>query len=184
MSDALTSDITSAIEMRVLTPENCKIFKGIYSLLHVQIIDDPNGVGLYRAIHAVRAFPISSPTEYISLRYPDEHGIEHEIGVIVDLTIFPPDTQELVQESLARYYFEYYVTRIYNVEWKYNLLFFDVETTEGRREFQMRWQVDRAHDYGEHSKVLLDVFDNRYLIPDLRDLPRADRERLNRYIYW
>jgi hypothetical protein len=48
----------------------------------------------------------------------------------------------------------------------------------------MRWQVDRTQDYGTHGKVLLDVYDSRYIIKDLRDLPNEDLERLTRYIYW
>ncbi|MBM3265655.1 MAG: DUF1854 domain-containing protein [candidate division Zixibacteria bacterium] len=184
MADGPVLNLPQALSMKVLTPENCKVFKGIYSLLHVQITDDQDGIGLYRAIHAVRAFPISSPEEYVSLRYPDEHGIEKEIGVIIDLSTFPEDARALIEESLSRHYFEFHITRIHHIEFKYNLLFFEVDTTVGPRTFQMRWSVDRAHDYGEHSKVLLDVFDNRYMIPDLRDLLRADRELVNRFIYW
>lgn len=170
--------------VRILTPDNCKIFRGVYSLLHATLTDDEDGPGLYRAIHAVRAFPVSSPEHYIALRYPDENGMEREIGIIVDLKQFPEEAQKLVNESLAGHYFEYTILRIYNVEWKYNLLFFDIETTQGRMEFQMRWQVDRAQDYGDHSKVLLDVVDNRYIIEDMRELQKKDRERLMRYIYW
>lgn len=168
--------------IRILTPDNCKIFTGVFSLLHAYVESDE--VGLYRGIYAVMAFPVSSPDRYISLRYMDTEGLEHEIGVIVDPKVFPKDAQALIKESLARHYFENQIVRIYEVEWEYGLLFFDVETAQGRKWFQMRWQVDRAQDYGEHSKVLLDVFDNRFIIPDLRELPRQDRERLTRYIYW
>lgn len=173
------------VNVRILTPDNCKIFKGVYSLLHAYVEQDEHGTGVYRAIHAVRAFPVSSPDRYISLRYPDEDGVEREIGVIVDLQAFPQEAQDLINESLARHYFEYHITRIHSVEWKYNLLFFDVETREeGRLSFQMRWQADRAQDHGPNSKVLLDVHDNRFIIPDVRALPKKDYERFTRYIYW
>lgn len=170
--------------VRVLRPETCKMFKGLHSLLHVQVADDDDGLGLYRAVHAVRAFPVSSPNEYIVLKYPDELGIDREVGLILNISEFPAVAQELIHESLMTQYFEYSVTRIYGVTWKFHLLFFDVETTQGRLEFQMRWQVDRAQDYGDHSKVLLDVSDNRYVIQDIRELPKADREKYLRYIYW
>jgi hypothetical protein len=32
--------------------------------------------------------------------------------------------------------------------------------------------------------VLLDAFDNRYIIPDVRQLPAADRLRFSAFIYW
>lgn len=182
MSSNQAPDTRSSIAIRILTPDNCKIFTGVFSLLHAYVEGDD--IGLYRGIYAVMAFPVSAPDHYISLRYMDTSGVEHELGVIIDPKVFPQDAQGLLRESLARHYFENQIVRIYGVEWKYGLLFFDVETAQGRKQFQMRWQVDRAQDYGEHSKVLLDVHDNRFIIPDLRDLPRQDRERLTRYIYW
>lgn len=184
MTAIMDEDISVALGIRTLTPDNCKIFKGEYNLLHVHIEPDEDGPGLYRAIHAVRTFPVSSPETHISLRYPDEHGNECEVGVIVDMKAFTEDVQALIRESLEQHYFEYRIDRIYNIDWKYNLLFFDVETNYGRMEFQMRWQTDRAQDYGKNSKILLDVFDNRYIIPDMEGLPAADRKKLTRYIYW
>ena len=143
---ASTQVVTSrpVIETRILIPENCKLFTGAFSLLHAQILPDDNGPGLYRAIYAVRTFPVSSTDQYISLLYPDEHGVEREIGVIIDLAVFPEEAQILVRESLTQQYFEHQIVGIYRIAWKYNLLFFDVETTQERTEFQMRWQVDRA----------------------------------------
>ncbi len=48
----------------------------------------------------------------------------------------------------------------------------------------MRWRYDRTQDFGESGKVLLDVYENRYIIPDVNSLPKADREALTRFIYW
>jgi hypothetical protein len=44
--------------------------------------------------------------------------------------------------------------------------------------------VDRAQHYGENGMLLMDVFDNRYMIPDMDQLSRGDRKQLTRYIYW
>jgi hypothetical protein len=104
--------------------------------------------------------------------------------MIRDPKLFPPDAQELINRSLARNYYELLVTRIFVVEFKYGLLFFEAETEQGRREFQMRWRYDRTQDFGENGKVLLDVYENRYIIPDISALPKPDREALTRFIYW
>ena len=48
----------------------------------------------------------------------------------------------------------------------------------------MRWQHDRAVDYGRRGKVLIDVDDNRYLIPDLEQLSQREFDEFRRYIYW
>jgi hypothetical protein len=41
-----------------------------------------------------------------------------------------------------------------------------------------------VQDFGEHGKILLDLEDNRFLIPHLGQLPSQQRELLQRYIYW
>ena len=60
----------------------------------------------------------------------------------------------------------------------------DVETDKGPASFLMRWQHDRAVDYGQQGKILLDVDDNRYLVPDVEALPEHERNDFERYIYW
>ena len=50
--------------------------------------------------------------------------------------------------------------------------------------FFMRWSQDRAVDYGQRGKVLIDVDDNRYLIPNLDALTPHERNAFQRYIYW
>jgi len=48
----------------------------------------------------------------------------------------------------------------------------------------MHWSTDRAVDYGGRGKILIDVDDNRYLIPDLDALDPKQRSDFQRYIYW
>ena len=64
------------------------------------------------------------------------------------------------------------------------MLFFDAQTQRGREAFIVPWRHDRAEEYDEHGKVLLDARDNRYIIPNVFDLPERDRMELTRYIYW
>jgi hypothetical protein len=173
------------VGVRFLDPGTTKIFTAAHDLLHVQIEDpDWEGDRLYRGVFAVMAFPISCPDKFISLRFFEENSRDKEIGMIEDPTLFPSEVQDLIHRSLARNYFEQIISRVRSVEFTYGLLFFDVETGHGRREFQMRWRYDRTQDFGENGKVLLDVYENRFIIPDISSLPKADREALTRYIYW
>ncbi|MCG3181377.1 MAG: hypothetical protein BIFFINMI_03764 [Phycisphaerae bacterium] len=177
---AETQERLASTGVRRLTPANCQIFKGNYSLLHCTVLDDQ----IYRGVFASLAFPVSHPDRLISLRYHDSAGKTQEIGLIEDLNIFDADAQGLIRESLGKHYHEQTVERIARVQFRFGLLFFDVTTDRGREQFMMRWQADRAQDYGEHGKVLLDVFENRYVIPDVRKLPVRDRVRFQRFIYW
>ena len=166
--------------VRLLTPETTNIFEGTFSLMHCAVKDDT----LYRGVFAVMMFPITHPERFISLRYTDTKDKEQEIGIIVDLNVFPDAAQRLVRANLVKHYYEQVITRVYTVENKFGLLFFDVETRLGRKAFIMPWRGDRAEDYGANGKVLLDAFDNRYLIPDVTKLPPADRNAFTSFIYW
>lgn len=166
--------------VRRLTPQNCQIFEGTYSLLHCTVVGDQ----IYRGVFASLAFPVSQPDRFICLRYHDSDGKNKEIGLIEDLSQFDEHARRLILQSLRKHYYEQRITRIHKISYKFGLLFVEVETERGRQQFTMRWQVDRAQDYGEHGKVLLDTFDNRFIIPDIRKLPSRDRVKLLRYIYW
>ena len=166
--------------VRRLTPATTTIFTGTFSLLHCAV----KGDDLYRGVFAVRMFPIRQPDRFISLRHTDTDEKEQEIGIIETLGLFPADQQALVMESLAAHYHEQIIRRVFAVETELGLLFFDVETQHGRRQFVMPWRGDRAEDYGEKGKVLLDANDNRFIIPDVEALPAADQRRFASYVYW
>jgi hypothetical protein len=48
----------------------------------------------------------------------------------------------------------------------------------------MRWNQSQAQDFGVRGKVLQDVEDNRYVVPEVDGLPHRDRELFQRYVYW
>ncbi len=173
------------IDVRYLSSEQTEILWGFDELLYVVV---KKGKGeedeLYRGVFAVLSFPVTFPNNFLSLRYYNQQGQELEVGIIRDPADFPAEARNLLARSLAGYYFEFEVERVLKIELKYNLLMFDVVTNHGPRQFEMRWEGERALDLGVHGKVLLDVFDCRYVIRDIRALPPADRELFTRYIYW
>jgi len=50
----------------------------------------------------------------------------------------------------------------------------DVQTDKGQVNFMMHWSNDRAVDYGRRGKIIIDVNDNRYLIPTSTNSPNAN----------
>jgi hypothetical protein len=168
------------IKVQFLKPEDIKIFRGTFNLMH---LTDSKG-NLYRGVYAVSAFPILCPNRYIFLFYYDEYDNSSEIGVIENIDIFPEEAREIILEVMRKHYFAYVIQKIYSIKLEFGILHFEVETDKGPKNFDMRWTSHRTLDFGESGKVLLDVFDDRYIIPDVNGLSRADRDLFTRYVYW
>lgn len=166
--------------VKSLMPEDIKIFRGTFNLIHLMTSDG----SLYRGIYAISAFPIRCPDKFIFLFYYDENDRVQEVGMIEDLNIFPEESRQVVRDAMRRQYFAYTIEGIYNIKLEYGILHFEVETDKGQKEFYMRWASYRTLDFGERGKILLDIFDDRYIIPDVEQLTKAEQELFTRYIYW
>ena len=165
---------------RYLTPDIARIHLGNLGALHVTVLNDR----IYGGVYAVYVFPVRHPDRYISLRHTNSKGEDIEVGIVHDLAQWPEQDRALVQDALHRHYFVHVITHINKIGFKYGFLAFEVDTDKGPAEFLMRWQHDRALDYGHHGKILLDVDDNRYLIPDVAQLSSREQSDFQRYIYW
>lgn len=166
---------------RRLSPDTTRIFRGAFSLLHCQVEGVP---APYRGVWAVLLFPVTHPDGYVSLRYTDGEDKEREIGVIERLAGFPAAVQELIRGTLVKQYYQQTIRRVHTITCNYGLLFFHVETDSGPQSFMMPWRHDRAEDFGPNGKVLLDSLDNRYIIPNVQELPAPDRRKFLGFIYW
>ena len=166
---------------RFLSPQTCRIHLGTHGAMHVTIA----GERIYGGVYAVYAFPVAYPNGYVALMHNTGEGGKHiEVGIIRDLADFPADQAQLVREALARRYFVHTIRRLRDIGWKYGFVHVEADTDKGPVEFLMRWQHDRAVDYGRRGKVLIDVDDNRYLIPDLEALSAGELTEFRRYVYW
>lgn len=166
--------------LRWLTPELARIHLGNLGALHVTI---PGEIS-YGGVFAVRCMPIRHPEQFLSLRCHLWGRGEVELGLIRELAEWPSPAQALVRESLAKRYFVHTITAIDEIEIFNGYLNWKVETDLGPMQFMMRWQNDRAHDFGPHGKMLVDTEENRYLIPDLTKLAPGEQRLFLRHIYW
>jgi ATP-binding cassette, subfamily B, bacterial len=172
--------VPAHLNVRRLDPDDVSFTIGDHSRLDCAV----DGEQTYRGVSAVLLFPISQPNRWVSLRYVDNADKEREIGVIEDLADYPLPEQDLVRSSLGRHYHEHRVEEILAVKQVYGQLFFTIRTTRGRVEFVTPWRQDRAEDWGETGKVILDALNNRYLIPNVNSLKPAEQRLLRTYIYW
>ena len=163
-----------------LGPELAEFRSGTHESLEVVL---PDG-SVNRSIFAVRCFPASQPDDFISLRTWDREGQERELGIVRQLGLWSARSQELVRAALARRYFLRRITGIEDIKLEYGHLLFDVRTDQGPARFTMRWTQSQAQDFGARGKVLSDLEDNRFLVPDVDELPPRQRDLLQRYVYW
>jgi hypothetical protein len=166
--------------LRWLQPDLARIHLGSLRALHVSVAQER----IYGGVYAVRCLPVRFPREYISLRFIDHDKREVEVGLLRRLDDWPAEVQELIEASLCKRYFVHGVRAIRTIEQLGAYLKFEVDTDLGPMEFIMRWQSDRAQDYGANGKMLLDTEDNRFLIANVNDLSDDDRTLFQRYIYW
>jgi hypothetical protein len=166
--------------MRYLGPGQCRVHIGLHGALTATVLGDRT----YGGVYAAYLFPVRHPDRYIALIQSVEDGSGNEIGVIRSLDEFAPDQAKLIREALKRRYFVHSIRRINHIGWKYGFVAIDADTDKGHVDFLMRWQQDRAVNYGKAGKVLIDVNNNRFLIPDVEALSAGERSKFLRVIYW
>jgi len=135
-------------------------------------------------IFVVRTFPATHPEEYLSVRGWGETGEEVELGMIRSLDGWSDANATIVRTALARRSLVRTISRVHGVKLAHGYLDLDVETDAGRQAFTMRWTQSQAIDYGADGKMLIDTEDNRWVVPNVDDLPKPDRERFMQYVYW
>jgi ATP-binding cassette, subfamily B, bacterial len=135
-------------------------------------------------IFVVRTFPATHPEEYLSVRGWGETGEEVELGMIRSLDRWSVANATIVRTALTRRSLVRTIIRVHGVKLAHGYLDLDVETDAGRQAFTMRWTQSQAIDYGAEGKMLVDTEDNRWVVPDVDDLPKPDRERFMQYVYW
>ncbi len=165
---------------RWLTPAIATITTDERHALHLAINGEPD----YHGVFTLRCMPVRYPRKFISLRWIVEDNRDQEIGLIRDLDDWPQDVQERIQHSLRRRYLIHTITAILDIDEEHNYLKVKAETDLGPTDFIMRCSSDHAQDYGTGGKVLLDVEENRYVIPKVADLPEPGKSLFERYIYW
>jgi hypothetical protein len=76
------------------------------------------------------------------------------------------------------------IQRIHDVRLGHGYLDFDVQTDVGRQKFTARWTQSQAIDFGKEGKMLIDTEENRYVVANVDELPKTDREKFLQYVYW
>jgi len=127
-------------------------------------------------VEPVRAFPISSPQEWLSI--VDAEG--REVLCIREFGDLPSELRPILEEELSRREFVPIIQRITGVTADVDPSQWHVETDRGPTSFLLDSEDD-VRRLGPYKALFIDTHGIRYLIPDTRVLDYASRRILDRY---
>lgn len=181
------SDMTELFEHRVsidLTPENARFTRSEGNLISLEVTQPSGKVEFFERIVPIRAFPISSPDRFISIREPDSqrNGRGAEIGMIDDLSVFPSDMAELIVDELGRRYFTPAITHIHSLREKFGYCYWDVTTSAGRVEFIMNNPTSNIRTLEDGRVFMYDIDGNCFTINDPKKLDKHSYKKVEIYL--
>lgn len=126
-----------------------------------------------------RAFPLSQPTRYLSVRAVKEtREPGEELGVIENLASLSPEKQELICQELDMRYFTPDILQIRKLKDEHGFVYIDAETTAGERKITAYNNTSSFIRLSQKRILIVDIDGNRYNIPDLSGLDRKSIRNL------
>ena len=127
-----------------------------------------------------RAFPLSAPDIYISVR--ESVGKHKEIGMIADLKEWPQDIAEMIRTQVNLRYFTPKLLKLYSAVDANGTTTFDCDTDKGRCTFVIRGGSDAVIRLSDTRIIFTDVDGNRFEVADLTKLSHREQKKLDLYI--
>lgn len=179
---ALEAAEEKKIESIDITPENARFYRSGGGLVSLEL-NYGDGTESFERVTLIRAFPISNPAEYISVRVPSSaRGDGGEAGMIRDLRTFDAETVALLTEELDRRYFMPEITKIMSVKDKFGYLYFDAVTSAGKIAFTMTNPYSNFRKLENGSVLITDIDGNCFRITDPEKLDRGSYKRIEIYL--
>lgn len=150
-------------EDRILDPSKLIISRGPDGHARLEI----QGDRCILLMRAVRLFPISHRRGFIVL----SDANNDEVGIIRDLRALPRAMRHIVLEELRKRYFVPQITYVYSLKDEYGVLYWDVETTRGARQFVVRDVRDNIREFPGGRMQITDVDGNEFEIANIDALP-------------
>ena len=122
----------------------------------------------YPAVILQRAFPLSRPWEYISVKaYAEHRDMSKEIGIIRDVRKLPGENRALVEDELAQRYFVPVIKAITSLKDEYGQVYMAIETDAGNKRIVAPNATANFVLLGGDRLLIVDIDGNRYELPSL-----------------
>ena len=140
------------------------------------VLTTPDGV-VHENVAPVRAFPIQTPDQSISLVLPDGK----EVAWIDNLGVVPTEVRLLVQDELDGREFMPEISRIVDVSSFATPCTWTVKTDRGDTSFTLRGEEDLRR-LGEKALLVSDNHGIHFLIRDMFGMDKHSRKILDRFL--
>jgi hypothetical protein len=150
-------------EDRILEPSKLRFFRAEDGTPRLEVAEDQT----YLEFRAVRLFPVTWRRGYIVI----VDGGGDEVGVLRTLRELPKPMRRIILEELRRRYFVPQITFVHSLKDEYGILYWDVDTSRGRREFVVRDVRDNIREFRGGKMTITDVDGNQFEIADIDALP-------------
>ena len=164
---------------RILTDENAVFAPSRGGLLSLTVREGEERTAYERVI-VLRAFPLTAPDEFLSVRLPDNG--QEEIGMIERLSDLSGTSRALVEEELARRYMIPKITRILSLRRRSGLMRLAVECDLGKRTLTLHDDATAVRLL-EGGRVLLSETNGcLFEIEDPKKLDKASYRRIEVFL--
>ena len=167
-----------------LTPQNAKFYHSKGNLISLDLINENGETEFFERVVILRAFPITNPEEFLSVREPDSKkmGRGKEIGMIRYMSEFDEASTKLFLEELDRRYFTPKLTRIIAIKDKFGYLYWDAETSAGHVTFVLTNPFSNIRVLEDDRIIINDIDGNVFEIPEPKKLDTASYRKIEMYL--
>ena len=167
-----------------LTPDNATFSKSEGGLISMTLKKKDGSEEFFERVVPVRAFPVSEPDSFISIREPDtkDVGKGSEIGLIESIFDFDEITIQLIKKELDKRYFTPTIQKIYSVKEQFGYLYFDVLTSAGKSSFVMNNPSSNIRVLEDKRSLIYDIDGNCFEIPEISKMDKASFKKIEIYL--
>ncbi len=185
--DLLDDDIPALDDRRVsvpLTKENARFYRSKGNLISLDLTHENGEHEVFERVAVFRAFPITAPDEFLSVRevsvIKNEHG--QEIGMVRYISDFDEETQKYFLEELDRRYFTPEIKKISSVKEKFGYSYWDCETTAGHIVFVLNNPFSNIRTLIDGRVFINDIDGNCFSVPEPSKLDAASYKKIEIYL--
>lgn len=162
-----------------LNAENAAFYRSRGGLLAMDLTAEDGSVKQYDRVIVLRAFPLTNPDEFLSVREATPE--KKEIGMIRSIGDLSEQSEELVSAELSRRYYIPKIEKILAVHQR-GAIYFITETDVGKKTIMLRDSTAAIRTLDDGRVIITDLDGSCYEITDPKALDKASYRKIEIYL--